>query len=71
VMASTAWLVGGILKLLTEKEKVVPELREEVSKLVTVTVAVPELPLHCMALLRFYIKTQVLKNGANMTWKCL
>ena len=46
--------MGGDRKLLTEKEIVVPGLRVVVATLVNVTTAVPELPLHWIALLMFF-----------------
>lgn len=46
VMESSGWLVGGDMKLLIEKEKVVPGLRVEVAMLLMVTIAFDVDPEH-------------------------
>lgn len=46
VMESSGWLVGGDMKLLIEKEKVVPGLRVEVAMLLMVTIAFEVDPEH-------------------------
>ena len=54
------------MKLLTEKEMVVPGLRLLVTTLLRVTRAVPEFPLHWTAELTFYIIRRLRLNYSSM-----
>lgn len=58
-MASAAWLVGGELRLLMEKERVVLGLRVDVARLEAVTDELAIEPEHWTPLLTFYIRWAV------------
>ena len=45
-IGSAGWLVGGEMRLLTEKERVVPAAKAVVATLLAVTTAKEEEPLH-------------------------